>query len=61
MGTTVTVKPCNGSDLFLLVGVQLRLPPSTAEVRKKGLLIKGEGMHLSGCGVPFPGSTNVLF
>lgn len=61
MGTTVTVKPCNGTDMFLLVGVQLRLALSTAEVRKKrALLIEEEGVCSFGC-VPFPGSTNVLF
>lgn len=60
MGTTVTVKPCNGTDLFLLVGVQLWLPLSTSQVRKKGLLKKGESMRSFGC-VPFLGSTNILF
>lgn len=35
MGTTAAVKPCNGTDLFLLEGAQLQLLLPTAEVRKK--------------------------
>lgn len=37
MGSAVTVKPCNGTDLLFLVCFQLWLPLPTAEVRKKWL------------------------
>lgn len=43
MGSAVTVKPCNGTDSFLLAWLQLGLPLPTAGVRKKRLLESREG------------------
>lgn len=61
MGSAVTVKPCNGTDLFLLVCLQLWLPLPTAEVRKKAAVRKWGGWELIWVGFlsPEQGTANM--